>query len=63
MVEASPSNYLSGEPGVSNVNIAIEKGLDIVLVNRDPIALKGLNLLKKAERYGVRMLYLSLIHI
>ena len=57
LVELTPSNYRTEEPGVSNVLKAIDLGLDIVLANKSPIALLGLDLLKKAKSSGVKILY------
>lgn len=57
LVELTPSNYESGEPGLRNVLEAIKLGLDIVLANKSPIALLGLELFKRAEEAGVCLLY------
>lgn len=57
LVELTPSNYETGEPGVSNVLEAIRLGLNVVLANKSPIALLGLSLLIRAKEAGVQLLY------
>ena len=57
LVELTPSNYTDGEPGLSNVRVAMDRGMDIVLANKSPLALEGLELMRRAERKGIRILY------
>ena len=39
-VEATPSNYVDGEPGISNVLYALESGAHVVSCNKAPFVLK-----------------------
>lgn len=39
-VELTPSNYETGEPGVSNILFALNRGAHVVTANKAPIALK-----------------------
>ncbi|MEM1568875.1 MAG: hypothetical protein QXI84_10370, partial [Thermofilaceae archaeon] len=39
-VELTPSNYETGEPGVSNILLALNRGIHVVTANKAPIALK-----------------------
>jgi len=57
LVELTPSDYNSGEPGLGHTLEAIERGVDVVLANKSPIALMGLELLERARERGVRVLY------
>ena len=39
VLEASPLNLESGEPGLSNARAALSRGLHLVLANKSPLAL------------------------
>ncbi len=57
LVELTPSNYVTGEPGVTHVFKAVETGVHIVTANKAPLALKGPELLHKAGEAGVLVKY------
>jgi len=52
-VEATPSNYVSGEPGVSNVLYALGKGVNVVSCNKSPFALRFNDVIRLAEARGL----------
>jgi homoserine dehydrogenase len=45
MVEATPTNVVTGEPGISNFRAAIDMGMDIITFNKGPLV-KAYRLLK-----------------
>lgn len=57
LIEATPTNLVDGEPGLSHIRSALERGLHVVTSNKAPIALafRELNLL--AEERKVRLLF------
>jgi homoserine dehydrogenase len=57
LLEASPLNLDSGEPGLSNCRVALEHGLHLVLANKSPLALAHQELYDLAATAGVGMLY------
>ena len=48
-IEATPSNYVNGEPGVSNVLYALGKGVNVVSCNKSPFALRFHEVMELAE--------------
>ncbi len=57
LVELTPSNYKTGEPGVSNTITAINEGINVVLANKSPIALLGRKIIELAREKGVELRY------
>jgi homoserine dehydrogenase len=57
LLEASPVDLDSGEPGVSNCRAALERGLHLVLANKGPLVLAHEELDRLAAERGVGMLY------
>lgn len=53
LVEATPSNYDTGEPGMENIMTAIKRGLHVVSVNKGPLALALPSLVELAAYNGV----------
>ncbi|MEM2020897.1 MAG: homoserine dehydrogenase [Zestosphaera sp.] len=52
-VELTPSNYVSGEPGLSNVLNAVKRGIHVVLANKAPLALRFSDVISLALVKGV----------
>ncbi len=52
MVEATPTNVVDGEPGVTHIVTALESGRHVVTSNKGPLALHYRRLMELAERRG-----------
>lgn len=57
LVEATPTNLVDGEPGLSHIRCALLRGLHVVTSNKAPIALAYEDLMHLAEKRGVRLLF------
>ena len=57
LLEASPVDLDTGEPGVSNCTTALEHGLHLVLANKAPLVLAHERLDRLATEAGVGILY------
>lgn len=57
LLEASPVDLDTGEPGVSNCRTALAHGLHLVLANKAPLVLAHEELDRRATDAGVGMLY------
>ena len=57
LLEASPLNLDTGEPGLSNCRTALDHGLHLVLANKGPLVLAHETLDRLAADAGVGMLY------
>ncbi|WP_347713416.1 homoserine dehydrogenase [uncultured Fretibacterium sp.] len=57
LIEATPTNLDGGEPGLSHVRCALERGLHVVTSNKAPIALAYDELNRLARERGVRLLF------
>ena len=57
LLESSPVNLDTGEPGVSNCRTALEHGLHLVLANKAPLVLAHEELDRLATDAGVGILY------
>ncbi|MDH3441264.1 MAG: homoserine dehydrogenase, partial [Gammaproteobacteria bacterium] len=57
LIEASPLNLESGDPGLANSRTALQRRMHLVLANKSPLALAHAELLKLAEANDVGMLY------
>lgn len=57
LVELTPSNYQTGEPGTSHVIEALKHDIHVVLANKAPLALKFKELLAMAKYHGVMIKY------
>ncbi len=55
LVEVTPTNIKSGEPGVSNMLAALKAGRHVVTSNKGPLALRFRELSKAAEKNGVQL--------
>jgi len=54
-IEVTPSNYESGEPGLSNILYAINNGVNIVTANKAPLVLKYSYIMQYAKQKGVQV--------
>ena len=57
LLEASPLDLESGDPGLSNARAALSRGLHLVLANKSPLALAQQELENIAAENGCGMLY------
>jgi len=57
LLEASPVDLTTGEPGLSNCRTALERGLHLALANKAPLALAQEELDRLAADAGVGILY------
>ncbi len=57
MVDATPSNYETGEPGVTNAFAALERGVNLVLANKSALALRFQEVMEAARGSGVKVMY------
>ena len=57
LLEASPVNLMDAEPAVSTVLAALERGIDVVLANKAPLALYYPRLRIAAEAHGARLAF------
>ena len=53
VIEATPSNIKTGEPGLSHMLAAMRRGKHLVTSNKGPLALKFKTLKETAEKHGV----------
>lgn len=53
LVEATPSNYTNGEPGMTHIMAALRKGMHVVSVNKGPLALAMPSLVELAAYNNV----------
>ena len=56
LLEASPVNLKTGGPGLRNSRIALERGIDLVLANKSPLALAQQELADLCDKTGAGML-------
>ncbi len=57
LIDASPVNLTTGEPGMSAVQAALRQGLDVVLANKAPLVLAYRTLQALAARRGARLAF------
>jgi homoserine dehydrogenase len=57
MVESTPTNVMTGEPGLSNIEAAFKEGLHVVTTNKGPLALALPALAELAEHNRVHFLF------
>ncbi|MEM0031131.1 MAG: homoserine dehydrogenase [Desulfurococcaceae archaeon] len=60
-VELTPSNYETGEPGVSNILLALNRGIHVVTANKAPIALKYEELTSIAKKKSLYVKFRSTV--
>ncbi|MBM3309847.1 MAG: homoserine dehydrogenase [Candidatus Altiarchaeales archaeon] len=57
MLELTPGDIRSGEPGLSHIMRALEAGKDVVTSNKSPIALKFREIMEYARKKGCEVRY------
>jgi homoserine dehydrogenase len=57
LVELSPTNLKTGEPGLSFIRAALGRKMSVVTANKGPLVLAFDELMKTARRQGVRLLH------
>ncbi|MEM2003690.1 MAG: homoserine dehydrogenase [Nitrososphaerota archaeon] len=57
LIELTPTNITTGEPGLSHVKKAITQGIDVVTANKGPVVLALNELKKMADENGVIFRY------
>lgn len=54
-IELTPSEYTSGEPGITNIVHAIDRGAHVVTANKAPLVLKYREIISRALSKGVKV--------
>lgn len=57
LVEASPTNVVDGEPGLSHIRAALERGMHVVTANKGPLVVAFAELRELAKKHGRLLLY------
>ncbi len=57
LVETTPTNLEDGEPGLSNIKKALNKGKDVITTNKGPISLEYQNLYKLSQKNQVKLMF------
>ena len=52
LVEATPTNFVDGQPGLSHIEAALRKGMHVITVNKGPVALHYERLVQMARENG-----------
>lgn len=60
-VELTPSNYVSGEPGLSNIFFALSRGVHVVTANKAPLALRYSDLMNMAKKKSLFLKFRSTV--
>ncbi|MBA5942028.1 MAG: homoserine dehydrogenase [Methanophagales archaeon] len=61
MVEATPTNIVDGEPGLSHIITALESGRHVVTSNKGPMALESTRLIELAAKKGKELRFGSTV--
>lgn len=57
LIEATPSNFKDGEPGLSHIKAALNSGKHVIAVNKGPLALEMPALLEVFRESGLKLLF------
>ncbi|MEM0191780.1 MAG: homoserine dehydrogenase [Candidatus Korarchaeum sp.] len=57
LIEATPSNFKNGEPGLSNIKAALNSGKHVITVNKGPLALEMPALIEMFRESGLKFLF------
>ncbi len=57
VLELTPGDIKTGEPGLTHIKEAVEQGMNVVTSNKAPLALKFRELMKEAQKNNVRLRY------
>ncbi|MCC6016397.1 MAG: homoserine dehydrogenase [Desulfurococcaceae archaeon] len=60
-VELTPANYVTGEPGLTNIMFALTRGAHVVTANKAPIVLKYKELLEIAKKRSLQLRFRSTV--
>lgn len=52
LIEMTPLNIFTGQPAISHIEAAFERGKDVITANKGPVAWKFADLKEKAARKG-----------
>jgi homoserine dehydrogenase len=55
LIEATPTNKVTGEPAMSHISYALERGIHVVTANKGPIMLNYKGLRETGEKAGARL--------
>jgi homoserine dehydrogenase len=57
LVEQSPTNLRTGEPGLGLIRAALERGINVVTANKGPLVLAYAELMETARKHGAKLLH------
>ncbi len=57
LIEATPSNFRDGEPGLSHIKAALNTGKHVITANKGPLALEMPALIEMFRESGLRLLF------
>ncbi|MCS7103120.1 MAG: homoserine dehydrogenase [Candidatus Korarchaeum sp.] len=57
LIEATPSNFKNGEPGLSHIKAALNSGKHVITVNKGPLALEMPALIEMFRESGLKLLF------
>ncbi|MEM2375933.1 MAG: homoserine dehydrogenase [Candidatus Bathyarchaeia archaeon] len=57
IVEATPTNIINGEPGLTHIRLALSRGIHVVTPNKGPLVLAFRELTSLAEKNDCELLY------
>lgn len=57
LVEASPTNVVDGEPGLTHIRTALNRGMHVVTANKGPLVVAFAELRELARERGLKLMY------
>jgi len=57
VIEITPANYVTGEPGLRHIEAALSRGIHVVTSNKAPLALRFRYLINLAKKHGALLRY------
>ncbi|AKG91906.1 homoserine dehydrogenase [Geoglobus ahangari] len=57
LIDTTPTNVFTGEPGLGNIKEAIRRGIDVITSNKGPLVVAFREIMEMAERHGVKVGY------
>lgn len=57
VVELTPGNMKTGEPGLTHIMKSLERGMDVVTSNKTPLALEFRRIMNYARKHGREVMY------
>ncbi len=57
VVEVTPSNFKTGEPGISHIRAALQTGKHVITANKGPLAIEMPALVEMFQHKGLRLLF------